>query len=262
MRLLRFGPPGDDLAGCLHLAVPQGPLHGSVLLCPAWGREGQRAHRIFRTLADRLARRGLCVLRFDWHGTGDSCGADEAAHLDRWRDDLRDAHRELARHSVSERTVWVGARLGGTLALELAADVAWSPRRVVAWEPVADGRRYVDGLRAQQQAHARAFALAMSDGEHDLLGLRAGERLLAGLHALRTDDMTQSPPASTVLLGAAEGDMDTAAWERRLASLGARCESRRMPITIDWTSEEAVSAALAPAPIVECLEEAVTEAFA
>jgi alpha-beta hydrolase superfamily lysophospholipase len=262
MQLLRFGPSGDELAGCHHLAVPSGPLRGSVLLCPAWGREGQRAHRIFRTLADRLARRGLHVLRFDWHGTGDSSGADEDGHFARWRADLRDAHRELARRSLSERCVWVGARLGATLALQGAAGLPWPPRRVVAWEPVADGGAYLADLRGQQQAHARDYALTMSAPDHDLLGLRAGERLLADLGTLRTAPGPDGAPADTVLLAAPGEDAHTGAWHAALTRVGASVQQRPQALRIDWTSEEAVSAALAPAPVVEVLESAVTEAFA
>ena len=70
---------------------PSGCGH-AVVFCPPAGHEQVHAHRAWRHLAEAVAGAGLPVLRFDYHGTGDSAGTDEDPHrLAAWRQDVRDA---------------------------------------------------------------------------------------------------------------------------------------------------------------------------
>ena len=149
MTPLMFGPPSRRLFGIHHPAETASPGKGAVLICPPFGQEALRSHRFFRVLADRLARIGFSVLRFDYHGTGDSPGDDEDGDLEGWRSDVLVAHEELRRLSAaaSRRIAWLGARLGGTLAIQAAQSSRLSLERLVLWEPVVDGRRYAQQLR-------------------------------------------------------------------------------------------------------------------
>src|SRR5262245_59021321 len=70
-----FGPRERSLFGWYHAPTGCG-RHSAVVLCPPIGDDLSRAHRTFRHLAERLATAGHAVLRFDFHGTGDS-SADE-----------------------------------------------------------------------------------------------------------------------------------------------------------------------------------------
>ncbi len=68
------------------LAAPTGPLFGvvteprttstgAVLLCPGgWHGTGANRNRLLVRMARRLAATGRTVLRFDWHGVGESAG--------------------------------------------------------------------------------------------------------------------------------------------------------------------------------------------
>ncbi len=70
--------------------------HG-VVLCNPFGQEALRAHRLYRVLAERLARSGIDVMRFDYYGTGDSSGEDQEGELSGWTRDIRTVHDELLR---------------------------------------------------------------------------------------------------------------------------------------------------------------------
>jgi pimeloyl-ACP methyl ester carboxylesterase len=86
------------------------------------------------------------VLRFDYSGTGDSWGDLSDASIDQWVADVGAAVREMEMSGATEISL-VGLRLGATLAA-LSACEQQSVRKVVLWEPVLDGARYVATLRA------------------------------------------------------------------------------------------------------------------
>src|SRR6218665_897665 len=66
-------------AGWLH-APPQGKAGAlGVVLCAPLGRDARCAHRPLRLLAQQLAAAGICVLRYDHLGTGDSLDLPDAA---------------------------------------------------------------------------------------------------------------------------------------------------------------------------------------
>src|SRR5947209_7243554 len=92
-----FESQGQSLFAWLH--CPEQALHAShgVVLCPPIGHEQVHAHRSLRHLADALAEMGFAVLRFDYHGTGDSAGSDEDPdRVATWLANVRDAHRWLS----------------------------------------------------------------------------------------------------------------------------------------------------------------------
>ena len=152
MTPLMFGPASRRLFGLYHPAGEGRPVRGAVLICPPFGQEALRSHRFFKVLADRLARAGFSVLRFDCHGTGDSPGDDEDGDLEGWRRDIGEAHRELIARSGAARVVWFGARIGATLALQAAASASPRIARLVLWEPVLEGRSYLQDLREKHVA--------------------------------------------------------------------------------------------------------------
>jgi pimeloyl-ACP methyl ester carboxylesterase len=144
-----FGADSRKLFGILSSRSASMPPKIGVVLCNAFGRESIRAHRLYRVLAERLSRAGCDVLRFDYYATGDSAGEDREVDLDGFSADLLVAHAELKRRATVPAIVWVGMRLGAAV-VQLAARAAPADlARVVLWDPIGDGRDYLDLLRAR-----------------------------------------------------------------------------------------------------------------
>src|SRR5688500_19978584 len=91
----RFGHAGRELFGVYFAPSGRALKRTAVLLCPPFGPEATRSHRLYRVLGERLARLGFGVLRFDYYGTGDSDGEFEEAACADWMRDIAVAEREL-----------------------------------------------------------------------------------------------------------------------------------------------------------------------
>lgn len=157
---LMFGPAARRLYGAFHPG-DNGRFRGlGVVLCSPFAEEASRTHRFFYVLSERLSRAGVDVLRFDYFGTGDSAGDDGDGELDGWCSDLQAAHQELRQRSSAQQIVWLGARLGGTVAIRCAQRAAPCPQRLLVWDPIVDGVDYLSALRADRvQALETAFSL-------------------------------------------------------------------------------------------------------
>jgi esterase/lipase len=176
---------------------PAGASRSGVVIAPPVAYEYQSSHRSLRVLAERLAAAGHTVLRIDYDGTGDSAGSQWDGHrIIAWRRSIAAAVAHLRAAGVAAVTV-IGVRLGATLALLEAASAGVD--RVVAWLPVAGGRRYARELRL--------LATPVPE-EHDPLQ-PPGTLAFAGnvfsaetLDELRGLDLTRfdTPPAPAVLV--------------------------------------------------------------
>jgi len=105
------------------------------------GTELLRSYRAFRQLAGMLSKVGYDVLRFDYHGTGDSSGECLECSLEQWEQDIGTAMEELQDMSGANRVSLVGLRLGATLAARVAQQQKVA--RLILWEPVVDGKAYL-----------------------------------------------------------------------------------------------------------------------
>jgi alpha/beta superfamily hydrolase len=141
--------PGSDpvLFGWYHDAPTAAPRDTVAVICQPVGYEYTRAHRSLRHLADRLARRGIPALRFDYHGIGDSSGSDlDHGRLDAWRDSIVAAIREAKAISGRERVCLVGVRLGASLAAMISAREPVD--QLVLWNACVTGKPYLRELQA------------------------------------------------------------------------------------------------------------------
>src|SRR5438552_9261972 len=117
---LDSGPPSGPIFGWYH--APETPRGDGVVLCNPLGLDATRAHCSYRHIAERLAGAGFAVLRFDWHGTGDSAGDDhQPEQVASWLGNLNLAVEELKRRSGVARPRLLGLRVGATLAAHVAA---------------------------------------------------------------------------------------------------------------------------------------------
>jgi alpha-beta hydrolase superfamily lysophospholipase len=223
-RPLWFGERGRESFGMYHAPAAEGGGF-AVLLCNPFGYEAMCTHRSYLHLANTLASRGFPVLRFDYHGCGDSSGDDrDPDRFEAWRDSIQAAIDELKLLSRCERVGLFGLRLGANLALHAAAtrpDVD----ALVLWGPFAVGRTFlreelaVHKLRALDPKFDRPETRA--PGEIEALGFAITEQTLAAIEGYRVDDMSELPARHVLVM-----TRETALQERRVADklsgLGAR----------------------------------------
>ena len=256
---LVFGDTDRRLFGVFHPAISNVETKNAVLLCNAFGQEGVRAHRMVRVLAERLARAGHPVMRFDYFGTGDSMGDDLDGDLDGWARDLLEADRELRLRSDAANTTWVAMRLGGSVALQAAHQAPDGLARLVLWDPVLDGVGYLRHLRERHVASLEdAFSLLPvpapaatardpAQFRDEAIGFALSPRLRSQLAALSPGDHRwPARPASIVVLTDPDDDDG-----RALAAACAREPGRVQSVVVrhgtDWTSDTADNSALVPA---------------
>ncbi|MFN3493887.1 MAG: serine aminopeptidase domain-containing protein [Hydrogenophaga sp.] len=254
-----FGTPDRRLIGIFHPAAPDAVKKTGVVLCKPFGQEAIRAHRMFRVLADRLARNGHPVLRFDYYGTGDSMGDDNEGCLSGWRDDLLVADSELRARSGVAHTAWAGMRLGASVALLAAAQAPAHLSRLVLWDPVVDGKHYLDFLRAQhiatleeayslpQRPSPSALARDPATYRDQAIGFGISSSLREQIERLDVNTHTwPSTPRSIVVIN----DPDVAGG----VAVNSVCKTDDEQVTLvvlhhgtDWTTDTAGNSPIVPA---------------
>lgn len=147
MNPLLFGSRDRQLFGIHSPAAAGGGRRRCAVICPSWGQEYQRGHRACRQLAERLARNGCDVLRFDYYGTGDSAGAGDQVTFDGCVKDAITAVDEARALAGARNVLLVGIRLGAAIALHAAAE-SRAVDAVALWDPVVKGAGYLNELAA------------------------------------------------------------------------------------------------------------------
>ncbi|HVZ73437.1 MAG TPA: alpha/beta hydrolase [Polyangia bacterium] len=182
METFFFGDPERPLFGAMHEPPrPSASPRVAVVCAPLW-QEGVRAHRVLRQLGVRLVKEGFSTLRFDYEGAGDSAGATEDGEVARWLVDVGRAVDEAKRRKNVARVTLVGLRFGATLAA-LAAAARDDVERLVLWEPIVEGPRFLEEAGAEHRAWRdtylswRKLAPAAVDDGVELLGFPITEAM-------------------------------------------------------------------------------------
>lgn len=258
-----FGPANRQLFAVYHPPQHEAEGHPSVLMCSPFGHEAIRVHRLYRVIADRLARLGVAVLRFDFFGTSESGGDDEAGEMKGWQLDLLRANEELARRSQSPKPAWLAARLGATLALQ-AARHAQGLQQLVLWEPILDGPAYIDELLDAQvkmlevgyYAKDRSWYKRRQDDSGpaltEALGHRISSHFAAQLAALRPDALNAPTGVATTVF-AKPDDETTRDWCLRENSNSRKVVHELLDHPIIWTSDPLPNQAIVPAEVTKRL---------
>jgi len=159
-----FGDPEAQLFGWYHAPSKPAKVAG-VVLCNPFGYEAMCLHRVYRTLAERLAAAGIAALRFDYHGTGDSSGSDhDPDRVHAWKKSVGFAIEELRRRAQVRDISLFGIRFGATMAVAVALE-RMDVSSLVLWSPYLTGRAFLREMRMMQTAGAeQAFATGEDRG--------------------------------------------------------------------------------------------------
>ena len=251
-----FGPPNRRLFAIFHEA--QAPVAGrSVVLCNPFGQEASRAQRMYRVLAERLSREGCDVLRFDFHGTGDSGGDDEAFDLESGAQDLQLALDEMRRRTDRNRATVVGTRLGASVAALVSRPLSGQLMRLVLWDPIVEGTDYLEHLRLKHvetleddfEIHDADWRRTLETDPLSFTEEAIGFGISAALRAqiTRLDPNRLAIPSDLDLhVVARPEDMSVATWLQALRAAGNRVRFWPIEHDFEWTSPEANNTSLVP----------------
>ncbi len=249
-----FGPPESPLFGMYTPPRASVARQASVLLCAPVGLEYMRTHYALRLLAQQLADAGLHVLRFDYHGTGDSAGEVGIGQFGIWAEDVCIALRELADISGVETATIVGLRMGAALAVEALAGGTEKAQALVLWDPVVSGRAFLEG---QERMHAEMSEVrATPPRQTDEL---LGERFPADLRAaIRGFPMSERLDRVTARSAGLVVSSESPAYSELLTALRARwpqVQYRVVDDATDWDSLKAAFDARMTGPVVRAVAE-------
>ena len=192
-----------------------------VVLCNPLGYEAMCAHRAYRHLAERLAARGFPALRFDYQGTGDSCGySDEPGRVNAWLESIGAAVEELRERTGVRAVALFGVRFGATLAAVSAAKRG-DIDSLILWAPSASGRAYVRELRAFRMIKASADMPApVLDGAEEAAGYRFDKPTISGLADIDLLSIKDRPVTRALLVPRDDIPGDEVKLERHFKAAG------------------------------------------
>jgi exosortase A-associated hydrolase 2 len=162
---------------CLLFAPAPNMLpRGTILYLPPFAEEANRSRRMAVLQAGRLAARGWAVLLLDPFGTGDSAGEFREARWDQWLADAGRAANWLAACWPDRPITLWGLRLGALLAADLAARETNRFSRLLFWQPLLRGDRFITQfLRLRTAA---AMTVGEKESSEDLRARLADDEIL------------------------------------------------------------------------------------
>jgi len=258
MQPFYFGTSQQQLFGIYHAPEARTARQSAIVLCQPLGHEYLRAHRAFRNLAVSLAGQGFHVLRFDYFGCGDSGGEGEQATFEQCLNDLSAAIEELKDTSGVSKVSLVGLRLGATFAA-LAASRRRDIDRVVLWDQVLDGGKYLEDLRELHGSwlRDRLGSKAVVDPERaELLGFPVTDVLRTQLTGV-----TLSPAPALRVKGVwvmvSEDQPDYQALRWSLEALALPTGYSVVPGEGEWNRPDMVHQTLLPHAMVKAITAAL-----
>ena len=239
---------GQRLLGSLHVASR---ARDAVLLCNPFGEEAARSHRTFRVLATQLERIGVSAMRFDYSGTGDSLGDAGDVSIARWVADIAEAAARLKQATGAARISLVGLRFGATLAALASETLA--PRHLVMWDPIVNGRAYLDEIAAQHATYMReelgpAWHARAHVHVHEAMGTPIGDGLAREIAAI---DLATVPPTTARITVIAT--RPSPGGDALRAKLAQRAQWLELADATAWNSDAALNAMVVPMSIVQAV---------
>lgn len=175
------------------------------LCVPPFGEEMNRSRPMVTAQARVLAQLNVATLVIDLYGTGDSDGELVDAGWDDWRQDIHAALDWLTERGLRCAGLWA-IRLGMLLALDALGRHPDPPSRLLAWQPVSDGKQFLTQLLrlrlAAEMMHSSGKQSAaelrrrLAAGETlEVAGYPLNPRLAAELEQLSVTRLDPSPLA-------------------------------------------------------------------
>jgi hypothetical protein len=158
--VFHFPSQGVNLYGSVYSPSTSEATSG-IVICNAWGFEGNQMSRIVHGVSLAFARAGGVAFSFHYPGFGDSFGDFEQATIETLTVSVADALREAARRHPGVSWTLAGLRLGAALAA-LASVRDPGARRLLLVQPVLRPSRHFDRLqRASRRSQPpRYFGVA------------------------------------------------------------------------------------------------------
>jgi pimeloyl-ACP methyl ester carboxylesterase len=200
-----FGSTDRPLSGWFHQPSDRRARAGAVL-CAPFGLEYLQAHYALRLLGERLESLGICALRFDYDGMGDSAGSSTDGHrVESW---LRSAAQAIGvlRDAGVPTVSLVGMRMGALIAAIVAKDS--DVDQIVLWDPCVSGRSF---LKQQQALSALSLGIRARrpDGSVEAPGLVYGADTVADLGRLDLSALSNTRVRRTLVLTRHDRDEDS-----------------------------------------------------
>ncbi len=205
-----------------------------MVICNPLGDDYVRALRALRHLAEDLSAAGFGVLRFDFHGTGDSAADERAAgRIAAWRHDLGVAIDEARAQTGAAEVAVIGLRLGATIAAQVASgrsDVA----SVVLWHPFVDGSSFTTETIRMHKMHRMLEPESFASGPKDhpdgqeALGFFLTNETIEDLKTVDLMTLAHRPAREVLVIGAANIPAEEPLLER-LRALDTNVSYRHLP---------------------------------
>lgn len=255
---MHFGDSRRRLYGVFHHPEKRAPRAPAVVLCNPFGEEAIRAFRIFRLLAERLAREGHPVLRFDYYGTGDSEGDCAETSLSGFAEDIATAQEEALDLGAASRVVLVGLKAGASAAALAAAKTR--PDGLVLWDPVVSGADYLESLKASHIAFiARNFDMTPATAAmraaarmrgREAMGFAIGDAMASELASFDLPATAAKGVQRVAVIGAGEEEGDIVTAFEHAGAVATRLNATDSP---EWNSDEAMNAFVIPAKTLDAI---------
>lgn len=245
MKAFYFGPTVKRLFGAYHPPESGSKSRTGVVLCYPMGYEYNWAHRAFRQLAGRLSKAGFPVLRFDYYGCGDSDGEDTDGHVDQWISDIAMAIDELKEIASVSQISLVGLRLGASLNLLIASEKK-EVNSLVLWEPILDGKSYLEKLKKLQENWKIRHDLPLNpieqlpsdeiDAYQEIVGFpltRTNQGILKEMNLFQV----KKKPAENIFLVRNDTQLEDGSFIEHLKRLGGSVEYQLLTGQRVWVEE-------------------------
>lgn len=235
-----FGEADRPLQGIYTPAVAHRQRRG-VVLCPPLGQEYMRSYRTYRILTDRLAAAGLDAFRFDYFGTGNSGGEVEDLSIAGAVADTSAAIQEIVDLASVRRVTLVGLRLGALIAWA-AATGSRTVDRLVLWDPVVDGQKYVED-------HVRSAPRIGSTDDRQVHGFVFTSRLKTELEDATIETVDGLP--EKIFLIVSEDLPEHRTLHRRVGTRSAKVEFELLPNEPSWNELGDLGVGAVPSDILD-----------